>query len=272
MDTPTSQNDEVVLVTGACQRDGIGFAIGEELFSRGYKVVLTDLPADGETLSESQAEVAKTLDPSGQRTMALPLDVSSEESVRLCFAKVRKAWGSVSILVNNAGVAIGSANFQDNSDEEWSLTLAVNVEGTARVSRHFLSQCTEKQEAIVNVSSLSGLGAIESIPAPYTSSKFAVIGLTKAIALEYANRGVRCNAVCPGVVETAMRQTSLELISQSEGISTDEARAYEDSLVPMNRPASPSEVAKLVAFLASEDASYITGAALPVSGGLPQGL
>ena len=126
--------------------------------------------------------------------------------------------------------------------------------------------------AIVNIASLCGLGAIEEIPAPYTASKFAAIGLTKAIALQYAEQNIRCNAVCPGVVNTQMRDQLLERMAEDHNITVVEAEQLENNSIAMKRGAEPEEVASVVAFLTSPAAQYITGVAVPVAGGLAAGL
>ena len=126
--------------------------------------------------------------------------------------------------------------------------------------------------AIVNIASLCGLGAIPEIPIAYTSSKFAVVGFTKAVALEFADRNIRCNAVCPGAINTAMRDTLFQRMAEEHGISVDEARQMEDETIGMARGGEPEEIADCVAYLAGPSASYVTGTAIPVAGGMVPGL
>ncbi|MGI9295952.1 MAG: SDR family NAD(P)-dependent oxidoreductase, partial [Pseudomonadales bacterium] len=131
-----------------------------------------------------------------------------------------------------------------------------------------------KQESgvIVNIASLCGLGAIVDIPASYTASKFAAVGLTKAISLAYADKGIRCNAVCPGVVNTQMRDQLLERLAEHYDVSIEEAERMENETIAMKRGAEPEEVADAVAYLAGPCAKYVTGVALPVAGGMAAGL
>jgi NAD(P)-dependent dehydrogenase (short-subunit alcohol dehydrogenase family) len=129
-----------------------------------------------------------------------------------------------------------------------------------------------RRGAIINIASLCGLGAIPEIPVSYTASKFAVIGFTKAIALEYAPFGIRVNAVCPGAINTDMRTQLFDRIAEEQGISPSEAQAAEDATIAMGRGGEAAEVARAVAFLASENATYITGTAIPVAGGMAPGL
>jgi len=129
-----------------------------------------------------------------------------------------------------------------------------------------------RRGAIVNIASLCGLGAIPEIPASYTASKFAVIGFTKAIALEYAPFGIRVNAICPGAINTDMRTQLFDRIAEEQGISSSEAQAAEDATIAMGRGGEAAEVARTVAFLVSDDATYITGTAIPVAGGMAPGL
>ena len=163
--------------------------------------------------------------------------------------------------------------FLDISDDIWDLSYQVNVRGTAAFCRAAIpSMLKQKMGVIVNNASLCGIGAITSVPANYTASKFAVIGLTKAIALEYAEYNIRCNAVCPGVVNTGMREHAMRRIAEKENITLKQAQKHEDLSIAMKRAAQPEEVADLVLFLSGPDSAYITGAALPVAGGMAAGL
>jgi len=125
---------------------------------------------------------------------------------------------------------------------------------------------------IVNVASLCGLRNIPPTPPCYTASKFAAIGMTKAIAQEFGPDNIRCNAVCPGSVDTQMRAVSMDLIAQQEGITMAEAEDAENATISLGRPADPAEIAAVVAFLCSPAAGYMTGAAIPVDGGMNFGL
>jgi NAD(P)-dependent dehydrogenase (short-subunit alcohol dehydrogenase family) len=125
---------------------------------------------------------------------------------------------------------------------------------------------------IINISSLAGLGVIAGMPAPYVASKYAVIGLTKAIALEYGSKNIRAIAVCPGSVKTQMYDVAMAAIADAYQISLQEAQDLENRTIPIGRPAKPREVAEVVAFLASPESSYVTGVAVPVTGGMAPGI
>ena len=122
------------------------------------------------------------------------------------------------------------------------------------------------------IASLAGLGAIADIPACYTASKFAAVGLTKALSLQFAEHGIRVNAICPGSVVTQMHEVTLQNLADEHGISPEEAQAMEESNIPLGRSASPEEIAASAVFLASDQAKYLTGVALPVAGGMMPGL
>jgi len=240
---------KVAIVTGAAHPRGIGAAIVNQLQEKGVTVISTDL---------SGAD--------------MNVDVTAGDQIDECVEKVIDQHGRIDILVNNAGVGVGSANFLEQKAEDLDLTFAVNVKGMIRFSQ---SAIPHMQNAgggvIVNVASLCGLRALPAIPPSYTASKFAVVGLTKAMALEFGSDNIRVNAVCPGSVDTQMRANAMELLAKEEGISPEEAEAAENAMISLGRPSSPSEVAAVVAFLCSDESKYLTGAAIPVDGGMTGG-
>ena len=266
--TSTLEN-QVAIVTGAGHPQGIGRAIALKLAQLGASVVISDL-GDKEALISSAKQLSEE---SGAVCEGLACDISQQADVDSCVKYTQERFGRLDILVNNAGVAVGAADFLSVNDEEWDLSYRVNIKGTANFCRAVIPVMKNQQQGcIVNISSLAGLGAIEAIPANYTTSKFAVVGLTKSIAVEFAADNIRCNAICPGVVNTAMRQTALENISSQMSISLEEAEKLEDDSIAMKRAAEPGEIADAVAYLVSPSASYVTGVALPVAGGLSPGL
>ena len=261
--------NHVAVVTGAGHPQGIGRAIAQKLAHMGAQVMISDL-GDKEDLSKQAKLIASE---TGSRCEAIPCDISKQGEVETCVKQVKDSFGRLDILVNNAGVANGATQFLEIEEKDWELSLKVNLMGTVNFCRAVLPVMREqKQGVIINISSLCGLGAIEAIPANYTTSKFANIGLTKSIALEYAAENIRCNAVCPGVVNTAMRHGAISNIAEQMDISLEEAEKLEDDAIAMKRAAEPTEIADAVAYLASPAASYITGVALPVAGGLSAGL
>jgi 3-oxoacyl-[acyl-carrier protein] reductase len=245
----------VALVTGAAHPRGIGHAIALAFEREGATVVITDLP--GATLDECDG---------------IPCDVTQFHEAEAAVRQVVDSRGRLDILVNNAGVGVGSADFLDVSERDWQLSLDVNVRGIANMCRAAIPALRQQGGAIINVASLAGLGALESIPACYTASKFAAVGLTKALALQYAADAIRVNAICPGSVITQMHQQSLALVAEEHGVSIEEAQAIEDAQIPLGRSAQPGEIADAAVFLASNQASYVTGTALPVAGGMTAGL
>ena len=241
--------EKVAIVTGAAHPRGIGVAIAKQLRSNYVTVVTTDL---------SGAD--------------MDVDVTDGTQIDRCIESVIARHGQVDILVNNAGVGVGSANFLEQKAEELDLTFAVNVKGMVRFSQSVIPQMQAIGGGIiVNVASLCGLRAIPAIPPAYTASKFAVVGLTKAMALEFGPDNIRVNAVCPGSVDTQMRENVMELLAEEEGISVEEAEAAENATISLGRPSSPAEIAAVVAFLCSDDAQYLTGTAIPVDGGMTGG-
>lgn len=184
-------------------------------------------------------------------------DVSREEDARRVVREVVDEWGRIDVLVNAAGLFRGGS-ILDFSVEDWDLVVNVNLKGTFLMTKFSLPHMGE---AIVNVSSIAGVSPYPGGSA-YCSAKAAVIALTKALALELADRGIRVNAVVPGLVDTPM----LRGIAGSE----ERFRSY-SSLVPIGRVASPEEVAEAILFLASPLSSYVTGSTLVVDGGITAG-
>jgi len=240
---------KVAIVTGAAHPRGIGAAIVNQLREQGVTVVSTDL---------SGAD--------------MDVDVTAGNQIDECVEKVIDQHGRMDILVNNAGVGVGSAAFLEQKAEDLDLTFAVNVKGMIRFSQSVIPHMQNAGGGvIVNVASLCGLRALPAIPPSYTASKFAVVGLTKAMALEFGPDKIRVNAVCPGSVDTQMRANAMELLAKEEGISPEEAEAAENAMISLGRPSSPNEVAAVVAFLCSDESKYLTGAAIPVDGGMTGG-
>lgn len=260
---------KTALITGAGRPRGIGQAIARAFLAEGANVVLTDL-AGVATPAEEQARFASEF---GTRVHYREADVCVEADTRSAVEAAREHFGGLDILVNNAGVGRGSPDFMELTDEDWSASLAVNLRGTAAMSAAAMDELRRSTSAcIVNVASLSGLRAIPHIPACYTASKFAVVGLTKQLALQLAPERIRVNAVCPGSVRTDMMEIAMEAIADAESISLAQAEALEVATIATGRVAEPDEIAQLVLFLASENASYITGEALVASGGMYNGL
>ena len=240
---------KTALVTGAS--GGIGKYIAEELALRGAKVALHY------NSSEKAAEAIRNqIRANGGEAEIFCCDIGSNSAVRDMIKEIEEAFGGIDILVNNAGVAL-DARIHKMPEEYFDNTMAINVKGTWNTMQHVLPMMMEKKEgAIINISSVSGIAGNIGQSA-YSGSKAAVIGMTKTVAKEAAAYGIRVNAVAPGFIEVGM----------SSQIS-DKLREMLVQQIPMKRQGKGEEVAKTVAFLASDDAGYITGQVIEVNGGM----
>jgi len=240
--------DRVALVTGAGR--GIGRAIALRLAEEGAKVAVIDL-ADGGAVAAREIEEA-----SGRSTAFFKGDISNEADTKAAVAAVEEALGPVDILVNNAGITRDGLALT-MSEEDWDAVLAVNLKGAFLMSKAVLRGMIKRRRgSIVSISSVVGrrgnAGQIN-----YSSAKAGLIGLTKSLAREVASRNVRVNAVAPGYIETEMT-----------GALDETARNAIIQQIPLGRIGTPEGVADAVAFLAGDSASFITGAVIPVDGGL----
>jgi len=235
--------DDVVIVTGGTT--GIGKAIAERFREEGADVVIA-----GRTVETGEA-AAEELDCTFQRC-----DVSEYAEVRALVEATTEEFGRLDVMVNNAGIG-RTGTVEETSLDDWQDVLAVNLSGVMYGSRAALPHLRDSGGCIVNVASIYGLVAGPG-SAAYSAAKGGVVNLTREMAVDYASEGVRVNSVCPGFVETPMTDAFL-----------DEEAFYEfvRNETPMGRVAQPEEMAGIVSFLASDDASYLTGANVPVDGG-----
>lgn len=242
---------KAALVTGAAQ--GIGRAIAMRLSTEGCKVAFADLQLSA---AEDAATIARTTN--GRETLAIGVDVTDRQGVEAMVSAVLAHFGHIDVLVNNAGI-FQNARFEEMTDEQWRRMLEVNLYSVFLVSqvvaRHWLT--TRQEGAIVNIASVSGIVAFTD-SSHYAAAKMGVIGLTRSLAMELGPRGVRVNAVAPGVIATEMTRRSLEAPELSGGWLRR---------IPLRRYGSPDDVAGAVAFLASDDAAYVNGEILFVDGG-----
>jgi NAD(P)-dependent dehydrogenase (short-subunit alcohol dehydrogenase family) len=245
---------KAALITGA--GSGIGRACAQMFAREGARVALA-----GRRLEPLNA-VAKEITVAGGEAMAVPCDVSQRASVEAAVAAVAKGFGRLDVVVNNAG-ALLVATVAETSDEDWNRLLAVNLTGTFLVSRAALPELRKAGGgSIINIGSILGLVAMKQ-RAAYAASKGGVTTLTKAMALDHAGEGIRVNCICPAIVET-------ELVAQlfAKQRDPDALRRERASQIPLGRMGRPEDVAYLALFLASEESAWLTGAALPLDGGL----
>ena len=232
---------------------GIGAAAARRFASQGAKVVLVGRRKD------RLDAVAKEI---GTTARAIACDVASSSAVEAMAREV----GPCDVLVNNAGIA-KSAPIAKTDDALWNEILAINLTGTFLCTRAFLPGMTERGWGrVINVASIAGKAGMQYTSA-YCASKHGVVGLTRAVALECARKGVTVNAVCPGWVDSEMTDTSVANISGKTKMSEAEARAFLAGQSPQNRLMTPEEIAGLIAWLCSDEAAGITAQAINVDGG-----
>lgn len=245
--------DRVAIITGGAS--GIGLAMSTRFAAEGAKVVIADInPETGETAKMELLEKGYTAE-------FCKVDLSSEESIAALMKSVAELFGGIDILCNNAGVCIAQ-NIADLTDKVMDLQINVNIKGMMYCCKHAIPYMKEKGKgAIVNTASVVGLTASPN-QAPYTATKGAVLALTRQIAYDYAKYNIRVNAICPADTKTKMFDDWLAAQENPE-----ETLKFFLSRFPMGRIALPEEQASVALFLASDDASFVTGQAIPVDGG-----
>jgi 2-keto-3-deoxy-L-fuconate dehydrogenase len=242
---------KVALVTAAGQ--GIGRAIAEKLAAEGAKLIATDL--DPNKLQGLRGKLRK-------------LDVLAGDDIETFSRDIGREFGALDILVNCAGY-VHQGTVLECSDKDWDFSFDLNVKSMHHIIKAFLPGMLEKKRgSIINISSTAS--SIRGVPNRYVygATKAAVIGLTKAVAADFITRGIRCNAVCPGTIESPSLGERITAVSEHSGRSLDSVRQDFVARQPMGRLGTPAEVAWLVVFLASDEASYITGQAHLVDGGM----
>lgn len=245
-----SFNGKTVLLTGAA--GGIGRATAQVLHERGATLLLTDVS------EQSLQTLLSELGGSPERAGAHPADLTNPQQIEALFAWASRTYGGVDYLVNNAGI-VTAAPLATFPDEDWERVIAINLTAAYRCTQAYARDRIDRQKggAIVNLASMSYKGMTRQIA--YVASKGGVVSMTKASAMELARYGVRANAVAPGMTETTM--------TAAKDNERDKLRESMLPAIPMRRYGEPREIATSIAFLLSDDASYITGEVLHVAGG-----
>jgi len=250
--------DKVVLVTGG--NSGIGRAAAVQFAAGGAKVLIAARRAEA-----SRAVVAE-IEAVGGDAYAIQCDVTKSADCDSAVEACLERFGGLDVLFNNAGIIFRDKSALDTTDEHWAQTIAVNATGTFLMSRAAVAAMVARGGgAIVNNASYFGLVGGRGAAA-YCASKGAVVLLTKAMALDHAGQGVRINCICPGSVDTPMLRGEMEEMG-----GADSVRHLFEEKHPLGRIATPDEIAAAVLYLASDEAAFITGAALPIDGGLTAG-
>ena len=268
-----SLKNRVAIVTGASVPRGIGKACCVALAEAGAKVVLTDRVAPGDERAQAALDAAVAdLADAGHEVMGIAVDVTRPDEVAACVEATIASFGRIDVLVNNAGVSLGSGPFLETNINEWQIAWDVNVMGIVHFCRSVLPHMQKQgRGSIINMSSIAGLSAQAGYGA-YTSTKHAVMGLTRTLADEFGEHNIRVVSVNPGYIDTEMNDFQIEALAELWNITPQEARQGMESKTGLGRFADPAEIGSTVAFLASDGAGYITGVPTVVGGGLHPGL
>lgn len=265
------------IVTGAGNPRGIGRAVIEALAAEGANIVATDIAqSDPDPIMQvlgydygadlgldNAVEAVRAL---GRQAVAVHADVTKPEEVQALVKEARAAFGRVAILVNVAGGSWGSNRVADYEPAQWLKTLHVNLYGAFLTAKCCLQDMEHHGGCIVNVASVAAIRAHDMVSA-YGAAKAGVVQFTRDVAVEYGPQGVRANAVLPGDIQTDMLDMELKGIAALHGSTPEEAAAISANSAPLRRLGTPEDVAALVAFLCMDKASFLTGLAIPVTGG-----
>jgi len=260
--TMTDQSEaRVALVTGSSA--GIGKAVARSLLEDGYRVVLT---ARGEDRLDAAAEELRDLG----EVRAVPADVTDDDSIRALVDEIDDAFGRIDALVNNAGTTGPTEPFEDVTVADWEHVFDVNVYGVVRVTQAALPYLRDGGGVVVNISSDSAIQPDGFMP-QYNASKAAINSLTRTLAKDLGEDGIRVNAVSPTLTKTPLVENMFETEAEERGMTAEEVEEefLEEARpgIVFDRPATPEEIADVVAFLASDEASFVTGSNYHVTGG-----
>lgn len=254
---------KIVVVTGSAQ--GIGKEAAVKCAQEGAGVVIsTRSRTTNGVIVDKGKKVAEEINNMGFKAISIPCDVTKEEEVKALFATAKEKFGKIDVLVNNAGVFF--ANMAENMDQkDYYRVTDINILGVLLCTKHAIPYLKEtKNSCIVNLSSVAGLTGSANANI-YITSKHAVVGITRSTMAELAPLGIRVNAVCPGLIDTPMGD---QVCTDFGGTEAEAVRKSFEAAHPLGRLGTPQEVANLIAFLASDEASFITGAIIPIDGGM----
>ena len=269
---------KVALVTGAARYRGIGRAIALRLADDGADIVICGRPRSPESYPKHEQEIgwlgleslAKEIQQKGRRALPLECDVTQKNQVAAMINSIASQFGRLDIIVNNAGVPsdAGASPILDTDEDIWYQTMDVNVNGVFLVSKYGgrLMRDSNNGGAIVMIASLAGRVGLEDYGA-YCASKFGVIGFTQQLALELAKTGIRVNCVSPGSHDTDMMDGTIARATEKHQLPDGSFREQLENFIPMGRQGDVSELASVVSFMCSKDASYVTGQTINVDGG-----
>jgi NAD(P)-dependent dehydrogenase (short-subunit alcohol dehydrogenase family) len=267
--------NKVAICTGAGRQDGLGAGMLRRLAAEGCRVVVSDLGepdkflgADDIGASQEMNAVAEALRAIGADVLVVPCDVRKDSDVKNLIDLTVKAFGQVDVFINNAGVGYMLKPALETSLEEWQLVIDVNLTGAFLGSKYAAEQMIKQGSGgrIINIASQAAKSGFPDLAA-YVSSKHGMIGMTRSLACEFGEHGITVNAVCPNHVTTGLGAKQNEYYANRQGLSVDDFLKAMRGRIPLGRPGLVTDTAAAVAFLASDDAQYVTGEAMNVSGG-----
>jgi NAD(P)-dependent dehydrogenase (short-subunit alcohol dehydrogenase family) len=249
--------DRTAVITGSAS--GIGRASAKEFAKEGAQVVVADVNLAG------ARETVKQIEAAGGVALAVETDVSAPESVQALVERTLDRFGKINVLFSNAAIQVNKT-VEDTTVEEWNREIGVNLGGVFLCSKFFMPHLRKSRGCIVNMASVNGF-FVEPTCAGYCATKGAIIALTKAMAIDHGKEGIRVNCICPGYIDAGLAWGYFEVQPDPA-----EARVAAGKLHALWRIGQPEEVGRVAVFLASDDASFVTGSAVVVSGGFGIGL